>query len=738
MAPRYPTYQRTGRLSAGIAVPPSADFAALREQGKSATLVSQAADRVVAFATDKIEQQSIARGQRDAAQNPRGVLQQYQDGAPQTAYDKAAYEAAVKISSANIEVKARKDIADALFQWEQEKGDPTALRDRLSAISQGYSSAIGELDPIEAAKLNLTLESAGNSAFLQYSETHLKEQLKRLQAGGIAAHNSYGEQIEIGARNGIDPEPTIAAYRATAQNLGVDPSTVERNVINLRDRASKERVRGDFARATDKAQFLRDFMEDADDRTGPARGVDGDTHKTLAAEMRAIIKGEGSAAASRKAAVNRQTTELTSALTGGSDVSEAAVQDNLAQARATGDETAIANAARLEQLHQRLGIANGQNVFGLEQLVYDANDLRGKDPNAANAQLNNDLVAAFESRLTAMRTALATDQVSYLRENGQGVGEVGPSDVAQSAAGDAMLVDPSSPLLERKRSIDDFAASNNAKPIYFSQSEARAYTQFMQDANVPNSEKTAFVMGLANAFGDQTANVINQIDSGNGSDWAFAAANFSRTGNQNFLADALEGRNYDGPTIKPEADKDTRDKISAGIAGQILSGSKRAQALKAAEHAYKHRLGTGVTEDSRGSLWERTLQEAMGATFQGNRQVSGGVYEFGNSQIILDPRTPVSDAEFVEDNRRYMTREAMSALVGFEITPDEMSDDDITNFQLRSTGVANSVEILNARGQAPRGNPRIVTFTNLHTALRRSLESTKEVLTEVGPMRLPQ
>jgi len=132
------------------------------------------------------------------------------------------------------------------------------------------------------------------------------------------------------------------------------------------------------------------------------------------------------------------------------------------------------------------------------------------------------------------------------------------------------------------------------------------------------------------------------------------------------------------------------------------------------------------------------LQEAMGATFQGNRQVSGGVYEFGNSQIILDPRTPVSDAEFVEDNRRYMTREAMSALVGFEITPDEMSDDDITNFQLRSTGVANSVEILNARGQAPRGNPRIVTFTNLHTALRRSLESTKEVLTEVGPMRLPQ
>jgi hypothetical protein len=728
MAPRYPTYQRSARLSASITTPPNVDFAGLREAAKGGQQISQAADRVVSFAAKEIETQSEFRGAQDAAANPTGTLEQFQDSGPSNAYERAAYDAAVKISSADIEVKARRDIANSLMEWEQNKGDPTQLQARLASISAGYSDAIAQLDPVSGARLNGILSSAGSSAFLSYSETHLKEEQTRLAAGWNSASSSYQQEIEIAARNGMDIGPILAAAQATASNLGVAPATVTSSVEKLRLAGERARVRGEFDRAADKQQYINDFMADVGERTGPARGLFEADIKTLASEMDATLSGARSAAKSTITAVKGAVSQTVAAMRSGDRVSPALISELTSRAEATGDPAAIAAAQQAEILFEATSQLHGANIFAQEQAVRTAKSFQ-ENATADTIGVARDTLAASEAILRQTRTALATDQVSYLNNNGQQLRLINPADIEAAAVGDPMLSGVGSTLSERRTRIDNFAAQNAADPIYFNKDESRAFGVFLKSATP--AQALIFLEGLKNGFGDKASVVLGQIDNGEGNFWADAGAVYQASGNNKFFVDVFNGKKFvdeKGDAQPNAADKETRTAITSSLTSIMGGGDLTARMQNVAGFAYTSRLAGGAVEDEDGSLWRRTLQEAMGATYKDDERLLGGVFDMDGQNVILDPSMSIVDAEYVEDNVNRMSAETLAALVG-EDAAGRVSKTDLANIGFVGTNRANQVFLTNAMGA--RIGARPVYLTELRNVLQRQ-GVTRMTLGEIG------
>jgi len=703
MAPRYPVYQRTGRLSLAAATPPRADFAGLRESSRGAQQLSVAADRVVSFASKEVTKQSTARGARDAAQNPRAVLQRFGDRAPSTAYDVAAYNAAVKISAADIEVKARGDIKNALMEWEQNKGDPTALQARLDAITSGYSDVVGELDPVTGATLQTTLNGAGNAAFLSYSETHLKAERDRLRAGVHTLTASVTEGVEIAARNGQEIDSLLSGYFSTAENLQIDPNTIAKNIAAMRILGDRARVRGEFARAKDKAQYISDFVADQGSRTGPARGLPEADQKTMLSEMRATVAGAAGAAKSEIAVSKRSSIEATQAITGGNTVSPATIDDLVEQARATKDEKAIADAERVKDLYDQTSVMSSLNVTAQAALVQQADEFLKSNLAPEELQLANDVLKAREAILSNTRSALKTDQVSHINKFNNAAGIVGPDDVLAAAQGDPSMVNEDFVLASRRRVVEEYAAANSARPLYFSKDEARIFGDFFKDPNTPLSDRLVFLTGIENAFGSRAVDVYEQLDNGKGLMWSQAGGILAATGNTTLIAEVFQGADYlasGGPMPAQSASKSETSATTNDLMNSISSGQQRAQILTLAKNAYLQRQLTGATEDTSADLWRRTLQEVMGATYDGNEHLSGGVVDLDGNNVILSPAMSVSEADYISENLRLLTRDTLSVLVGAEIPDKIMSDYDIKNVSLISAGRANQVRVVNARGEA--------------------------------------
>ena len=723
MAPRYPVYERTGRLSLAAATPPRTDFASLRDSARGAQLLSEAADRVVTFAGQELGKQSAARGARDAAENPRAVLQQFEESAPSTAYDVAAYNAAVKISAADIEVKARSDIANALLEWEQNKGDPTALQARLAAITSGYSDVISELDPLTGASLRTALDGAGNAAFLSYSETHLKAERDRLRAGIHPLTASTTAEIEIAARNGQDFSSQLDAYRATAESLQITPDTIAKNIEKMRTQGERARVRGEFSRAPDKAQYLSDFVDDQGSRTGPARGLSEADQKTILSEMRAAIAGDNASRKSSVTASKDASREAVEAITGGNVVSEATISELTSRAEATGDAAAIADAQRAAALHDATKQMPAVAIGAQEEMVADAQQALSDALDPDDLELANDILKARESILANTRKALTTDQVSYVNGINGEAGVVDFDDIVAAATGDPMMSSPDNVLARRRQVIEMFAGANgNAQPLYFSKTEAQKFSDFFTDPNTPLADRLAFMTGVQNVFGPRADKVFAQLDDGKALMWAQAGGVLNATGNAAFISDVFQGSDYlraGGSAPAQVATKATRDTVKAELLGVIGGGQARAQIEALAENAYVQRLRQGGVEDANAELWRRTVQEAMGASYTSDEHISGGVVEIDDNTVILHPSMSIIDADFIDDNLRFLTRETLSELVGAEIPQALMSDYDIQNIGVASNGIANQVRILNAKGLAV-GNAT-VRLTDLRDALRRYL-----------------
>ena len=271
MPPRYPSYQRTAEIGTGtIVTPPSVDFASSKEAIQTSNVISAAADKAINFALKKMETTALAEGKAAGASDPMGMLAKYKGQVPTSVYDKAAYDAAIGLASVQVEADARDQMSEAWLDAQKNKTEPGVLDQILIDIKNGYSSALNDMDPMAAAKLNARLSAVSRSYYLDYSGDHLKEQRRELAAKGENYNLSLQQEITAFAKGSPkDFLKTLAVKlndaREQLKNFQVAPGTIETNLDDLKSLAIRTKLEADFAAAVTEgkgSEFLKFFKVD--------------------------------------------------------------------------------------------------------------------------------------------------------------------------------------------------------------------------------------------------------------------------------------------------------------------------------------------------------------------------------------------------------------------------------------------------------------------------------------------
>ena len=429
MADRYPTYQRRGRLSAQIVTPPNVDQAALREQARGYGNVAQAANRVVDFALKEGSRQAAIKGTSAGAADPEGTLQTYKDDAPFTSYEIAAYNAAVKASSAQIQSDARLKINNALIKATHNRTDPTDFRDEIDAIAQGSAEAIALLDPETAAATQLNISGFADTAFLKLSESDLQREQAELKAKWVPSFDTYRDQIEQISRDQGDISEVLKAARENALGLGVSPATLEKDILALQSVGRIARVNGAFEASEDKEAFLSEFNKNVKDNDKLAKGLNEKEIKSLRSGMSAVIAGEKAEYKRRVSAASSDITEQGKILANGDDVSPKALGDIKTAVEELGDPDLSKEFALLDA---KADVARKMDKQPLSVQLATVRALRANAGEDITFE-ESELIEFAEKRFESNQTKFTTDLVGNGLLDGE---DLGPVVVTPMDAGD--------------------------------------------------------------------------------------------------------------------------------------------------------------------------------------------------------------------------------------------------------------------------------------------------------------
>lgn len=678
MPPRYPVYEAQDRLTAQVAVPQSTDQAGLRESIRGGQQLSAAADRVMRFALERGEKQAKLEGYQAGATDPTGTLQSMQGRLPDNSFERAAYDAAVALSSANIETEARTQIGNAWREWKTNKGTPEDLMARITAIRDGYSEAIGMMDPLAAAKLNAKLNGVSQSVYLDYSDDYLKVQAKKLNATRIELYDRVHTEAELLGRGNPAQfdgglKETIENYRSSAAALGHDPDKIAAEVIKLKDAANLQRARSEFERAPDKAGFLARFKKDATTGKGLARGLDGNVVEALTNTFEADIRHEQAQRRALGVDAKSDVTAYFSMIKNGYNVDRRVLRAISDKASASGDPEAVARANMLESAAL---IAENLRTKSPQVMSAYANGLRekiGSTPTPEQASIL-DLVDGMRGR---SETALKSDMVAYYNTThpASPLPTITAQDLLIAARpGDAP---PDSPIAMRFAETKKYAFEMGVEWNPFSKIEERAIHQFLTSPDIETSRKLAVVEGIRkSANQDDAIRIVRSIEGGSAGPLVVAAATASM--NANFSISVMEGMK-----AKANGDQLSTDDISREdyLAAEkealddnrvsLLTAENRAAVIDSARLALLARARAGAKVDKKAYM--RGLNEALGASYDNfGKHIAGGIFDGTRAKLLLSSEMRISDAEELQDLYRKITKEDLIAARELSGLPGEM------------------------------------------------------------------
>ena len=275
---------------------PSVDFAAGREAVRTQQTFSNAMNRISDFAFKDAQRTAQIRGGMAGAEDPRGTLLDLKDRDPATMNipEAAAYEAAVKGLSTQIQVEA-KSVMGKEYLTSVELGEtPDQLADRLDAVTVGYSDVVGMLSPEAAQNVTLRLDDQRNAHYLNFSEDYLKKERVKARAVGASQLEEMNFAIEDMARSTlgdidkyIDESANNIYEMMIAQEYSEEEAANE--VLKAKRRAHTARLNGSYDRLEtieEKIQFADDLADSIGDEGGLARGLPDANAEALANKFR--------------------------------------------------------------------------------------------------------------------------------------------------------------------------------------------------------------------------------------------------------------------------------------------------------------------------------------------------------------------------------------------------------------------------------------------------------------------
>ena len=638
MAPRYPTYQRSAELSASIVTQPNIDQAALREQAKGYGSMADGADRVMNFAFKEGEKRAKSRGTASGAADPTGTLEQFGGQRPVSNFEQqAAFDAAVGLASVEIETEARTAMQQTMLRYQKDKGNPQDLQQDLNDIREGYASAVADLDPLSAAKLNAKLTAAGQSLFLNYSADDLRVQEKERQAQGVTLYADAKRQADIlGRQTGSDDDlaTMLAYYTDSAEQLGqTGTPAFARGIETIKNDFHIARVRGAFEKSDNKEKFIEEFRGDLDKGTGLARGLFEGDKKTLGNEQLTWMSGD--LAAKKRAAAEAKQLLKAEIRDIKSDVLE--IRKLVGQNFQQGQE----KIASLDERARKTGDPELQrDVLALQANVATMSYFRKASPMAMRAaatefdkQANADGdVNSYEaSRITMLRKMAAAADAG-LSKTADYHNEVNPE------APFAPITDRASMDL-RVEVVNDFAVSMGLQraQTYLTTGEADYYGERLADSNT--NEQIAIFTQLYAGFGKATPTVMQQIAKSNpiaarigGMTYVSGDVDFARQ-TLNGLKAMSPGPGLPGQTLE----KENSDFIKAEIARVMpnMPGDEYASVLRTAQAAViGSRIANAELDVRKSDVVKKLVNQTLGAKYVNGEQFGGSANYEGRSVMV--------------------------------------------------------------------------------------------------------
>lgn len=409
---KLPRYQRMGVRARQVQ---DTDYAGFRGQARTASTFSQAFSQMGKFLEAKAQEQAKQSGlERVRSEGAQPLLEQMNaQGGPRGLEEKTAYEAANRIARAEIASEAELEITNVLAEGQEKGQSYSTIQARLKDVTDGFSAALSDIDPVSAGVLRAQLQESSGKAELRYSKWWNGEVKRRTAKRNNDIAENTAETIIANAVTGtfantnvsqkiIDAE--IARGEERLLDLGSSPEQVQTWSDGVKKAAYRENIILKFNSAdlNTQAQMLTQM------ETTPIAGMSlGETQtfrKSLASVYNSRTKVVKGAASDIKDEVKNQNTILAA----GGMPSASTVLELDKAAEDLGGFGADA-AKDLNDLKYNMELASAYRTMTPEQLAAEVKDLEkgleGQGEDGVDTLVEAETLKLARSFLTAAETA---------------------------------------------------------------------------------------------------------------------------------------------------------------------------------------------------------------------------------------------------------------------------------------------------------------------------------------------
>ena len=612
---RLPRFRKIGVRQAPA---PQFDYANLREGVRVGTAIQQQVDRMSDFIYKKEARAAEQRGIQLASE--QGALPTLKNlaaqGGPKNIEDRAAFETANRIASAEIETSARNEMLSIITNAELNKtpmidvtnpdGSVTpGVRSQLQDVVDGFPAALADLDPVTAGLLRAKLGGLATDSETRYSSFYSEYQLGQAQGRLLEAMNIDRRDLQLyAAQENATPEgleTRLGEFAQKMRDLQFDEDTVSRNVMGARADAAKAGTRAEFMRLT-SVQEQRDFIENL--RKRPIYGLDLNDTQRFANSLESEINTKVSVLSRQGRDLVGDIKDQGRILSGGGFPSDETVSQLEARLNALGPEFAPGAAEALRSLKVTREFIGTYRKMTPGQLSLEVNALAqgipGEGQEGKDTQLEVDLFNTASKLLNTINTRKDTDPLRLAAELGHI--DFVPLDFTVENF-DASI----KARVEQARTVAGIFGND---PMFLTEAEADALGGVLSNSQSP--DQMQLLGTLVSSFGNDAPDVLAQIatDQPNLAHIG-GLVNMGRLTTAKRALDGLELLDGGAQMVfrSEDAIREMNTLLKSSLQGQPGAA---ATTFGVAKGIYAKKAIAGGFDDFKAEVWTQSVNEALG------------------------------------------------------------------------------------------------------------------------------
>lgn len=539
---------------------------------------------------------------------------------------------------ANYEMAALRTYADRLDTkqmegtftvYQQHRDDPEALAQGLADLKQKMLSEDVLDDPRARAIFERQFARSATvyqREALERADTRARQQVA---ADATTAYTTGGMNLQrLGRAAGLDPATDADLEEELQRNDNILDRAVQSGSVTpqsaaaLKLRARKDlaeaRVKGQFAKMpeADRPAFASKVMDDWQNGKGPLKDLDFEDASRLSADLERDLNADRVRKATASNVLEHQAQKIQRLSAQGYDIADTEWKElESAAGRVDGGPQTV------DRLRQEAATFRAWRNMGPDALDRALDQERAKLAKNGADELSASRLAAGETLLKEMRTQLAADPLGWAERTG----------TAQPVPLD--LNDPGTAQL-RIAQAQEVARHYGVSPVYL-RPEDRAAISAAQAAGGQGMVATA--RAIVTGFGDRAPRVFAEVSKEApllARVGALAASGATTTLMED-VATTIGARSQPGYKAPKWDDAKAGQLLNdkeAEVYGAAFRGSPEEQHAAAVTartafetRIYRRGLVPDMKDNATMAAYERTLQEAAGATFDASGNQYGGI-----------------------------------------------------------------------------------------------------------------